>query len=185
MKEIKPIILYLVLVPEPINYGSGSDFLTSYGSASQKATVPTVPVSQHCLGPVHSILSNATIYVSLEAFYIFCCAGAVPAGGELPRDVGEGPRPPQQDRERDHGGGAPHPRGQKQGPEVHCHSPPHPHCGGPGTALLHLLKNSVLRIRDVYPGSDFFFPSQIRTVSIPDPGSALKNSSILTQNNGF
>jgi hypothetical protein len=39
-----------------INYGSGSDFLTSYssgsGSKSQKVTVPTVPVPvpvpQHC-----------------------------------------------------------------------------------------------------------------------------------------
>ena len=36
-----------------INYGSGSDFLTSYGSGSgsgstsQKVTVPTVPVPQH------------------------------------------------------------------------------------------------------------------------------------------
>ncbi len=34
-----------------INYGSGSDFLTSYGSGSgstsQKVTVP-VPVPQHC-----------------------------------------------------------------------------------------------------------------------------------------
>ncbi len=32
-----------------INYGSGSDFLTRYGSgsASQKVTVPTVPVPQH------------------------------------------------------------------------------------------------------------------------------------------
>jgi hypothetical protein len=31
-----------------INYGSDSDFLTSYGSGSarQKATVPTVPVPQ-------------------------------------------------------------------------------------------------------------------------------------------
>jgi hypothetical protein len=53
MKEIKYIILYLVPVPEPylINYGSGSDFLTSYGSSSdstsQKITVPTVPVPQH------------------------------------------------------------------------------------------------------------------------------------------
>ncbi len=48
MNEIKYIILYLVPVPEPylINYGSGSDFLTSYGSVStcQKVTVPTVPV---------------------------------------------------------------------------------------------------------------------------------------------
>jgi hypothetical protein len=45
-----------------INYGSGSDFLTSYssssgsGSTSQKVTVPTVPVPapvpvpQHCPG---------------------------------------------------------------------------------------------------------------------------------------
>jgi hypothetical protein len=42
-----------------INYGSGSDFLTSYsfvsgpGSTCQKVTVPTVPVPvpvpQHCL----------------------------------------------------------------------------------------------------------------------------------------
>jgi hypothetical protein len=35
-----------------INYGSGSNFLTSYGSGSgstsQKVTVPTVPVPQHC-----------------------------------------------------------------------------------------------------------------------------------------
>ncbi len=32
-----------------INYGSGSDFLTIYGSGStsQKDTVPTVPVPQH------------------------------------------------------------------------------------------------------------------------------------------
>jgi hypothetical protein len=32
-----------------INYGSCSDFLTSYGSGStsQKVTVPTVPVPQH------------------------------------------------------------------------------------------------------------------------------------------
>jgi hypothetical protein len=42
-----------------INYGSGSDFLTSYdsgygsGSTSQKVTVPTVPVPvpQHCPEP--------------------------------------------------------------------------------------------------------------------------------------
>ena len=35
-----------------INYGSGSDFFTSNcsgsGSSSQKVTVPTVPVPQHC-----------------------------------------------------------------------------------------------------------------------------------------
>ena len=43
-----------------INYGSGSDFLTSYGSGSgsgstsQKVTVPTVPVPvpQHCKKPL-------------------------------------------------------------------------------------------------------------------------------------
>jgi hypothetical protein len=43
-----------------INYGSGSDFLTSYGygygsgSTSQKVTVPTVPVPvpQHCLNVI-------------------------------------------------------------------------------------------------------------------------------------
>ncbi len=40
-----------------INYGSGSDFLTSYGSdsgsgsPSQKVTVPTVPVPQRCYTP--------------------------------------------------------------------------------------------------------------------------------------
>jgi hypothetical protein len=38
------------------NYGSGSNFLTSYGSGSgstsQKVTVPTVPVPQHCLRAV-------------------------------------------------------------------------------------------------------------------------------------
>jgi hypothetical protein len=45
---------------------------------------------------------------------------------------------------------------------------------------------AVLRIRDVYPGSDFFPSSiqdpgsRIRTVSIPDPGSSSKNLSILT-----
>jgi hypothetical protein len=38
-----------------INYGSDADFLTSYvsssdsGSNSQKVTVPTVPVPQHCI----------------------------------------------------------------------------------------------------------------------------------------
>ncbi len=51
MKEIKYIILCLVPVSGTvINYGSGSDFLTSYssgygsGSTSQKVTVLTVPV---------------------------------------------------------------------------------------------------------------------------------------------
>jgi hypothetical protein len=44
MKEVKYLILYLFVM----NYGSGSDFLTSYGSGSgstgQKVTVPKVPV---------------------------------------------------------------------------------------------------------------------------------------------
>ncbi len=35
-------------------------------------------------------------------------------------------------------------------------------------------------VRDVYPGSEFF-PSRIRTSSIPYPGSASKNLSIITQ----
>ncbi len=43
-----------------------------------------------------------------------------------------------------------------------------------------VTKNAVLGIRDVYPWSDFF-PSRIRTVSIPDLGSASKNLSILTK----
>ncbi len=57
MKEIKYIILCLVPCSGSgtvINYGSGSDFLTSYGSGSgstsQKVTVPVpVPVPQHWL----------------------------------------------------------------------------------------------------------------------------------------
>jgi hypothetical protein len=40
-----------------INYGSGSDFLTSNGSGStsQKVTVSTVPVPQHCIFPAFFI----------------------------------------------------------------------------------------------------------------------------------
>ncbi len=54
MKEIK----YIIFISSSgsgtvINYGSGSDFLTSYGSGSgstsQKVTVPTIPVPQHCI----------------------------------------------------------------------------------------------------------------------------------------
>ena len=44
-----------------IYYGSGSDFLTSYGSGSgstrQKVTVPAVPVPQHWLETTFSDLS--------------------------------------------------------------------------------------------------------------------------------
>jgi hypothetical protein len=68
MKEIKSTILCWVLVRTfvipfyydartVINYGSGSDFLTSYdsGSTRQKVAVPTVPVPKHCL-PLHPSL---------------------------------------------------------------------------------------------------------------------------------
>ncbi len=47
------------------------------------------------------------------------------------------------------------------------------------SSTVHGGGGAVLRIRDVYPGS-YFFPSRIRTVYIPDPGSASKNLSILT-----
>ncbi len=62
MNEIKYTILYCVFVRTfvitfyydsgtVINYGSGSNFLTSSGSGStrQKVPVPTVPVPQHCV----------------------------------------------------------------------------------------------------------------------------------------
>jgi hypothetical protein len=62
-------------------------------------------------------------------------------------------------------------------------------------ATMHLKRKggmvNIVAIRDVYPGSQipdptFFQPgSRIRTVSIPDPASASKNLSILTQKNGF
>jgi hypothetical protein len=60
MKENKYIIL--CLVPFPF-LGSGSNFLTSYGSGygsgstSQKVTVPAVPVPvpQHCRGEAQSV----------------------------------------------------------------------------------------------------------------------------------
>ncbi len=71
MKEIKYVILCL------INYGSGSgsDFLTSYGSGygsgstSQKVTVPTVPVPvpvpQHCFkGSIWPKISQGCIVLS-------------------------------------------------------------------------------------------------------------------------
>jgi hypothetical protein len=57
-----------------INYGSGSDFLTSYGSdsgsgsTSQKVTVPTVPVPQHCGKPAANVTS-VTI-TCLLSFYV-------------------------------------------------------------------------------------------------------------------
>jgi hypothetical protein len=85
MKEIKYTILYCAFVRTfvitfvipfyygsgtIINYGSGSDFLTSYGSDSgstrQKVMVPTVPVPvqvpQHCLD-----LSIINILIIAEA----------------------------------------------------------------------------------------------------------------------
>jgi hypothetical protein len=61
MQKIKYTILYCVLTRSfvipfyngpgtVIDYGSGFDFLTNYGSGStrQKVTVPSVPVPQHC-----------------------------------------------------------------------------------------------------------------------------------------
>jgi hypothetical protein len=49
--------------------------------------------------------------------------------------------------------------------------------------FFHFFKRefAVLRIRDVYPGSDFFHPGS----EFFHPGSASKNLSILTQKNGF
>jgi hypothetical protein len=61
-----------------INYGSGSDFLPSYGSGygsgstSQKVTVPTVPVPvpvpQHCLFCCHKVhkIENYFIFEMLK-----------------------------------------------------------------------------------------------------------------------
>jgi len=53
----------------PVNYGSGSNFLSSYGfssgsgSTSQKVTVPTVPVSvpQRCLLPTLKSLAGLNL----------------------------------------------------------------------------------------------------------------------------
>ncbi len=57
-----------------INYGSVSDFLTSYGSdsgsssTSQKVTVPTVlvPVPQHCLNLLHTAVIVIAAVVVFE-----------------------------------------------------------------------------------------------------------------------
>jgi hypothetical protein len=67
-----------------ISYGSGSDFLTSYGSGygsgstSQKVTVPTVPVPvpvpQHChngTGEMMRKIMNQIASVESESFEIF------------------------------------------------------------------------------------------------------------------
>ncbi len=66
MKVIKYIILSSGTV---INYGSGSDFLTSYGSGSgstrQKVTVPTVPVPQHCI-KVRKFPTKKTEYGAIQ-----------------------------------------------------------------------------------------------------------------------
>ncbi len=64
------------------NYGSGSDFLTSYGSVygsgftSQKVTVPTVPVPQHCLGLIKykkEIISAEHLAVVRLKYTSDCC----------------------------------------------------------------------------------------------------------------
>ncbi len=52
-----------------INYGSGSDFLTSYGSGStsQKVTVPTVRVPQHCQkGRTTNFLHSSLLLLFLD-----------------------------------------------------------------------------------------------------------------------
>ncbi len=49
---------HFITVPDP---GSGSDFLARYGSASQKVTVPTVPVPQRCLPGCWQILNRKSI----------------------------------------------------------------------------------------------------------------------------
>ncbi len=54
--------------------------------------------------------------------------------------------------------------------------------GAPPQLLLGFL--TVLRIRDVYPGSDFF-PSRFPDPNCLYPGSASNNLSILTPKNGF
>jgi hypothetical protein len=59
-----------------INHGSGSDFLTSYGSGSarQKVTVPTVPVPvpQHCpLLPMSCSFSSFFIFSSVYFILFF------------------------------------------------------------------------------------------------------------------
>ncbi len=58
--------------------GSGSDFLTSYGSGStkQKDTVPTVPVPvpvpQHWFYPQHNYLKHSTVNnEGATPFYVF------------------------------------------------------------------------------------------------------------------
>jgi hypothetical protein len=60
-----------------INYGSGSDFLTSYGSGSgsisQKVTVPTVPVPvpQHCLEVAILLTTFLVVYrIIFRCFYV-------------------------------------------------------------------------------------------------------------------
>jgi len=77
MKEIKYTILYCVFVRTfvipfyygsgtVINYSSGSDFLTSYGSGSgstqQKFTVPTVPVPVPFPGSGSTTLSTSLLF---------------------------------------------------------------------------------------------------------------------------
>jgi hypothetical protein len=68
-----------------INYGSGSDFLTSYGSGSgstsQKVTVPTVLVPQHCCKlfcKIFTFTSTAAdaqiIATPLSSLFVVLCA---------------------------------------------------------------------------------------------------------------
>ncbi len=66
-----------------INYGSGSDFLTSSGSGSgssstsQKVTVPTVPVPvpQHC--PLQYVVFGTCTYTYIFTVYLIPKYGTV------------------------------------------------------------------------------------------------------------
>jgi hypothetical protein len=72
-----------------ISYGSGSDFLTSYGSGSsstsQKVTVPTVPVPQHCGKGTSVFYSGSAKTVSKN--YFDNCRYVSLGNGYLVRDA--------------------------------------------------------------------------------------------------
>ncbi len=86
MKEIKFIILSSFGSVTVINYGSDSDILPSYGSgsASQKVTIPTVPVPQHWRQHCHAYLSRVLFWLSgvllraARPLSRCCCSSAAP-----------------------------------------------------------------------------------------------------------
>ncbi len=64
-----------------INYGSGSDFLTNYGSGStsQNVTVPTVPVPQHWPTDIRRLRgSDATPFICRRGDQIRATIGRGP-----------------------------------------------------------------------------------------------------------